>query len=71
MLGVDCSTLLDIFNQWASQFAFDKCLRDWIALDGKTLRSTVNNYHNSYQSFVVIVSLFSQKSGVVLNLTPA
>ncbi|NER89929.1 ISAs1 family transposase [Moorena sp. SIO3A2] len=68
MLGVDCLNLLDIFNQWASQFTFDKSLRDWIAIDGKTLRSTVNNYHNNYQNFVVIVSLFSQNSGVVLNL---
>jgi len=47
---------LEIFNQWASQFAFDKTLIDWIAIDGKTLRSTVNNYHNNYQNFVVIVS---------------
>ena len=43
-------------------------LRNWIAIDGKSLRSTINNYSSKSQNFVVIVSFFSQEFGLVLNV---
>ena len=37
----------------------------WVALDGKGLLSTLSNPNDSLQSFVLVVSAFGQKSGLV------
>ncbi len=57
-----------MFNEWAIELLPKSYLRNWIAIDGKSLRSTLNNYSNKSQNFVVIVSFFSQELGLVLNL---
>ena len=41
---------------------------DWLAIDGKSLRSTVTNYADKSQNFGVIVSVFSQLTGLVIAL---
>jgi len=41
---------------------------DWLAVDGKSLRSTLRDFGDKSQNFVMIVSLFSQRTGCVLNL---
>ncbi len=66
LMGVDWSNLQEIFNQWSSSLVETNELRDWICIDGKTLKSTVTNYNNSYQNFVSLVSLYSQNTGLVL-----
>jgi len=55
-----------IFNEWAIELQQQNSLRNWIAIDGKSLRSTINNYSSKSQNFVVIVSFFSQEFGLVL-----
>lgn len=40
----------------------------WVAADGKSIKSTLNDYSESYQSFVTTVSAFTHQSGVVLHL---
>ncbi len=68
ILGVGWSNLLQIFNEWAIELLPKNYLRSWIAIDGKSLRSTIKNYSSNSQNFVVIVSFFSQEFGVVLNV---
>ena len=68
ILGVGWSNLLQIFNEWAIELLPKNYLRSWIAIDGKSSRSTIKNYSSKSQDFVVIVSFFSQEFGVVLNV---
>ena len=41
---------------------------EWIAIDGKSIRSTVSDYSDSYQNFVSLVSLFCRKREQVLHV---
>jgi hypothetical protein len=40
----------------------------WVAADGKSIKSTLTDYSESYQNFVTTVSAFTHDSGVVLRL---
>lgn len=55
------------FTKWAEQYVSIEP-GDWIAVDGKAIRSTVSNYDKSYQNFVSLVSFFSQKRGQVVQV---
>lgn len=60
VLTLDFTCLQTAFHQWAKQYVpIDE--NEWIAIDGKAIKSTVSDIHNSYQNFVCLVSLFSQK----------
>ena len=52
------------FARWMEQH-FPVEQEQWLALDGKALGSTVQNPHGSLQSFVYVVSVFAQRSGLV------
>jgi hypothetical protein len=39
-----------------------------VAADGKSIKSTLTDYSESYQNFVTTVSAFTHQSGVVLHL---
>ena len=49
------------FNEWMS----DYMAGEGIAIDGKSIRSTLSNSHSAAQNFVSLVSLYGQKSGLV------
>jgi len=67
MMHLDYQALCDVFNDWASQY--DKAVsRQWIALDGKSLRNTVTNYAEVEQNFFSMVSAFSHNRGLVLGV---
>jgi predicted transposase YbfD/YdcC len=68
MTGIDWAELIEIFNQWASELMADDTEINWFAIDGKCLRSTVQNCCENRQNFVSIISVFSQKNGLVLHL---
>jgi DDE_Tnp_1-associated len=59
MTGVKPEDLNQMFNQWASQLSSQTSELDWLAIDGKSLKSTVTNFHNSSQNFVSVVSAFN------------
>ena len=40
----------------------------WVAADGKSLKSTLSDYSESYQNFISTVSAFTHNSGIVLHL---
>jgi hypothetical protein len=64
--GVDFACVLAAFNAWAAQYVTIEP-KDWMAMDGKALASTVTDYETSYQNFVSLVSVFSHKRGQVLS----
>ncbi len=53
------------FNQWAMQF-MPQGSGNWVSGDGKGLSSTVTDMHGPTQDFVLIVSLFCHRTGIVL-----
>lgn len=63
--GVDFDHVLAAFNVWAAQYVSIEP-KEWMAMDGKALASTVTDYETSYQNFVSLVSVFSHKRGQVL-----
>jgi hypothetical protein len=65
IMNVDFILLNQAFSQWALGYVtIEK--DDWLSIDGKAIKSTVENYHSSYQNFVSMVSVFSQKRGQVI-----
>ena len=60
----DHRQLIDCFNKWAGTYAPVEA-GNWLSGDGKALGSTLENMHNSKQDFQVVVSFFSQQSGLV------
>jgi predicted transposase YbfD/YdcC len=68
MEGVNWRELLDIFNKWADSLPEEISQKEWLSLDGKSAKNTLKNHQNNQQNFLVFVSVFSQKSGLVLHL---
>ena len=67
LLRVDFEPIVALFNQWSQMFIPLTDLT-WVAADGKSIRSTLTDYSESYQSFVSTVSAFTHQTGVVLQL---
>jgi hypothetical protein len=65
LMHLDFEALNDAFRAWASD-RLRLAPGDWVALDGKAIRSTVTDYDNAYQDFVCFVSAFAQQQGLVL-----
>lgn len=69
MLGLDFTQFAELFNQWATQYVGIEP-GEWIALDGKSIRGSVTRYNQAEQNFIMLVSVFSHKRGVVLQALP-
>lgn len=71
---VSIRTLLQALDKQALALAFERQFArhiqagDWLAADGQSLRSTVQQAHQKQQSFVSVVSLFCQRTGLTLAL---
>jgi len=64
---VEFEPLMTLFNTWSQRFISVKD-RTWVAADGKSIKSTLKDYRESYQTFITTVSAFTHQTGVVLNL---
>lgn len=62
---IDKANLINIFTLWAKPYIKDI---DIISMDGKVIRGTVENYNNSFQTYVNLVSAFSNKRKQILGL---
>lgn len=65
MMALDFEALNSAFEAWVVTHV-DQTSGLWIAVDAKSIRSTVVNYNSSYQDFVCLVSAFTHKQGLVL-----
>lgn len=64
---VDFEPIVGLFNQWSQRF-IQQIEPTWVAVDGKSIKSTLTDYSESYQKFVTTVSAFTHQTGVVLHL---
>jgi len=65
IMHVDFDALNQAFYQWALSYVkIEK--NDWVCIDGKAIKSTVEECHTSYQNFVSLVNVFTQKRGQVI-----
>jgi len=62
---LDFEILAQQFEQWVNS-AFKIEPGEWVAIDGKSIRGTVNEHRTAYQNFVSLVSVYSHQPGVVL-----
>lgn len=67
MVRVDFAVLSQALNAWAQQSVVVQPGAT-IAIDGKSIKSSVEQYDSAYQDFVSIVSAFCTQPGVVLGL---
>lgn len=64
---VDFEPFISLFNDWSQMF-IKLMEQTWVAADGKSIKSTLSDYSESYQNFITSVSAFTHQSGVVLHL---
>ena len=69
MLGLDFTQFAELFNRWAAQYVAIEP-GEWVAVDGKSIRGSVTGYNKAEQNFIMLVSVFSQKRGVVIHAQP-
>ena len=67
VLGVDFDKFALRFNNWAKQYVNLED-NEWCGIDGKSIRGTVQNYKDSHQNFVSIVSVFASSRGLVVSM---
>lgn len=65
-MGVNCEELSEILSKCSKEKYPTYHKLDGLAIDGKSLRSTVKSSRNKQQNMGIIVSLFSQETGLVL-----
>nr|WP_041918468.1 ISAs1 family transposase [Gloeocapsa sp. PCC 7428] len=67
MMQLDFAEFAAVFSQWAKQFVpLDPAAV--VAIDGKSIKSTVSDCHQNTQAFVSVVSLFSHECGFVYQM---
>jgi len=67
ILAADFASIQQAFYRWAVNYVKIDA-GEWIAIDGKSIRSTVSDYSNEYQNFVSLVSLFCSRREQVLHV---
>jgi DDE_Tnp_1-associated len=67
LTDLDKDIVKEQFIEWCKQQ--DLSALDWISGDGKSLKSTLNNYSESAQNFCSIVSFYVQKTGLTYLIT--
>ena len=68
LASIDFEALNRAFYEWASQFV-DEENSDWLAIDGKGIKSTVIDYEESNQNFHAMVSAFTRSKGISISST--
>ena len=67
MMSLDYEAVAQTFNDWASQYTHNSD-GQWVAIDGKSLKNTVNDCYGKQQNFVMMVSAFSHYRGEILGI---
>lgn len=67
ILETDFVSIQKAFHKWAQNYVSIEA-NEWIAIDGKSIRSTVSDYSSEYQNFVSLVSLFCSRREQVLGV---
>jgi hypothetical protein len=62
---IDFDQLAELFKQWVFENNIINS-DNWNSIDGKSIKSTMSNYHSSQQNFISIVTAFAHNQGIVL-----
>jgi hypothetical protein len=65
IMNIDFDSLNEAFYNWTKDYV-SISKNEWLCIDGKAIKSTVKEWDNSYQNFVSLVSIFTQKQGQVI-----
>lgn len=67
MMTIDFNKVSYLFYKWIrNKIKIDK--KEWMQIDGKGIKGTVEYADNKYQRFISLVSLFMDRTGIVLNV---
>ncbi len=66
---LDFQTLAQQFEQWVSSICTLEP-GEWVAVDGKSIKSTVTEPGTAYQNFISLVSFYISQQGMVLASQP-
>lgn len=67
VIDLDFNVLSQKFYQWIRGKVEIKN-KEWMQIDGKGIRGTMTDYGNKYQNFLNLVSLFMNRTGIVLTV---
>lgn len=62
---VDFQQMTQQFNAWATE-QFEPQEGEWVAVDGKSIKGTVQNSWEAFQNFVNVVSVYSHRQRLVI-----
>ncbi len=65
LMDLDFNILSQKFNQWI-RGKVDIRKREWLQIDGKGMKGTITDYESKQQNFINLVSLFMNRTGIVL-----
>jgi len=65
IMNIDFNSLNDAFYKWSTNYV-SISEKEWLSIDGKAIKPTIEEYNKSYQNFVCLVSVFTQKRGQVI-----
>jgi len=65
IMNIDFDSLNDAFYKWSTNYV-SISEKEWLCIDGKAIKPTIEEYNKSYQNFVSLVSVFTQKRGQVI-----
>lgn len=68
LMGVNPDDIISVLRQWMQELETGEALLEGLAIDGKSIKSTLTNYSQNSQNFVCFVSVFSQSTGLTLDL---
>lgn len=67
IMELDFNIVAQKFYKWIrSKVRIQK--REWMQIDGKGINGTICNYDSKYQNFTSLVSLFMDRTGIVLTV---
>jgi hypothetical protein len=69
LFTIDFDKVNQAFMSWVRENT-DISSGDWLAIDGKALKSTLTEYHQEAQNFINMVSAFSHRIGCVIEQQP-
>ena len=67
LVRINFESLSEAFNAWMRE-VMELQPSEHLAIDGKSIKATVEEYDSRYQDFVKVVSAFCVRSGVVVGL---
>ena len=66
--ALDFEQLNTLLSNWMAEvMELQDQSNQWISIDGKAIRSTVNDQHSSKQNYVSLVSMFNNNMGIVIS----